>query len=255
MLKKRQQRRIAGRLARPAARIAFAKGASGLSAMRNKYRLCFEKTGALCFLGHLDLLKVFQRAVKRSGLPISYSNGFNPHQQMSFALPLPLGMAGHGEYMDIEFDVKLPAEEIITRLNEVLPEGLYILSARALCEGEKSAAALVTKAVYDIALNDSAIAGRLDEIIADLLASQEVIISRKTKGGIKTADIRKDIFELKNQTVDGNPMLFMVLSAGSMNNLKADAVVDTIYQKAEAAYDPFAVGYVRRKLLISEEFL
>lgn len=221
--------------------------------MRNKYRLCFEKTGALCFLGHLDLLKVFQRAVKRAALPISYSGGFNPHQQMSFALPLPLGMAGYGEYVDIELDVLTPTEEIIERLNHALPDGIKILSARPMAEGEKSAAALVTKAVYDITLNDAVIADKLDTVIAEILSNREIIVTKRTKSGMKEMDIRQDIFEINHLSDQDAVRLSMILSAGSTQNLKADVVVSYIYQKAETGYDPFAVGYIRRALMLSEK--
>lgn len=219
--------------------------------MRNKYRLAFQKVGALCFLGHLDLQKVFQRAVKRSKLPVSYSNGFNPHQQMSFALPLPLGMEGLCEYIDIELDIQIDTDEIIDRLNHSLPEGIKIIHAKLMEEGEKSSAALIIRAVYDTVLPyDENLKSRLDELISNILKHEEIVVTKRTKGGIKESDIRKDIFDITNKSSDESIALEMILSAGSMSNLKADVVIDYIYKKAEIEYNPFETRYVRKELLM-----
>ena len=77
-----------------------------------KYRIKFTKVGKVRFVGHLDLLKLFQRAIKRAGIPVAYSNGFNPHQLIGFAIPLPLGMASVGEYVDVELKEEV-SEDII----------------------------------------------------------------------------------------------------------------------------------------------
>jgi radical SAM-linked protein len=84
----------------------------------------FSKIGKMKYVGHLDLLKLFQRAVNRSGLPVAYSQGFNPHQRLSFALPLPLGAEGLAELVEIEWQKQLPADQIIESLNQQTPAGL-----------------------------------------------------------------------------------------------------------------------------------
>ena len=78
----------------------------------NKYRLKFSKNGKMIYIGHLDLLKFFIRLIKRTQLPIAYSNGFNPHQQLTFAIPLSLGMSSYGEYLDIQLTEPVACEEI-----------------------------------------------------------------------------------------------------------------------------------------------
>ncbi len=219
--------------------------------MRNKYRLTFTKMGAVRFLGHLDLLNMFQRSIKRAGLPISYSNGFNPHQQMSFALPLPLGVEGLNEYIDIELDEKLETQTIINKLNEKLPDGIQITSTVLLFENEKSGAALVNKAIYlaTLPINDT-IKNSLDEIIAKILEADEITVTKKTKSGLSEVDIRQDIFDVKNKSDDENITIEMTLSAGSMKNLKADVVIEYIYKTLCIEYEPAAIKYVREKLIL-----
>ena len=93
----------------------------------NKYRLKFSKSGKMIYIGHLDLLKFFIRLIKRTQLPIAYSNGFNPHQQLTFAIPLSLGMTSYGEYLDIQLTAPVDCEEIKNRCNQALPSGIEIL--------------------------------------------------------------------------------------------------------------------------------
>ena len=79
-----------------------------------RVRIRFEKTGIMRYVGHLDLMRFFQKAVKRSGLPIRYSEGFNPHQIMSFASPLGVGITSDGEYMDLTLSAEMSCDEIST---------------------------------------------------------------------------------------------------------------------------------------------
>jgi len=110
--------------------------------------ICFSKTGPMKYIGHLDLLKLFQRAVRRCGLPVNFSEGFNPHLRVTFALPLPLGMEGMREYAVFEMGEAVPADAIGERLGAVLPAGIEIIGVRYMTPGEKSPAAAVCAADY-----------------------------------------------------------------------------------------------------------
>ena len=169
-----------------------------------KIRLRFSKTDRLRFIGHLDFLRIFQQMVRRSGLPVAYSQGFNPHQILSFALPLPLGMASINDYADISFVEEVAAEEIVSRLNHGAPQGLTV-SAAYQPEGAAAAAAVI---VADYSL---ATATPVEDAINQVLASTEIVIPKKTKSGIKDTDIRPDVLAL--QQCDG--YVKMQLSAGS----------------------------------------
>ena len=95
-------------------------------------RVRFAKYGAVKFIGHLDVLRYFQKAVRRSGLKIAYSQGFHPHQIMSFASPLGVGITSEGEYMDMELTAEYTPQEIVDALNTAMVEGFTVLSAHIL---------------------------------------------------------------------------------------------------------------------------
>ena len=207
--------------------------------MEHKIRLRFSKRDGLRFIGHLDFLRVFQQIIRRSGLPIAYSQGFNPHQIISFALPLPLGMESVHDYADITLTAGVPADEIVQSLNDAAPQGLRALAAYPV-QGANAAAATVA-ADYVIALPpghcgldpyalnvgaDSISARDLQSCIAKILQSETLIIPKKTKSGIKNTDIRPDIFSI--ETTDAG--LKLRLSAGSARFLNPLLVAEQILQ-------------------------
>jgi radical SAM-linked protein len=95
----------------------------------NSIRVRFVRGNEVKFISHLDLMKVFERALRRSRLPIAYSQGFNPHPQMVFGLPLSVGVTSSCEYADFELSYELAAEDFTARLNMQLPKGLHITRA------------------------------------------------------------------------------------------------------------------------------
>jgi len=161
-------------------------------------RICFSKTGPLRYIGHLDFLKVFQQTIRRAGLPMAYSQGFNPHMQLSFALPLPLGMVSTRDYADLTLESELPGDEIVVRLNACAPTGLCVNSAWEY--SGPGAAALVMVADYlfcglplEMLENQHDIE---EKILYPVLSQDSIVIPKKTKSGIKDTDIRPDIFSL-----------------------------------------------------------
>ena len=169
-----------------------------------KIRLRFSKDGPLRYIGHLDFLKVFQQTIRRAKLPVAYSQGFNPHMLLSFALPLPLGMISSSDYADLTLEYEMPLDALISQFNAQAPSGLRILSAWAF-DGP-GAAALVTAADYMLDVQEN-----VDEIIQVLLSQESIVIPKKTKSGIKDTDIRPDILDI---SVEG-PAVMMRLSASS----------------------------------------
>lgn len=89
-----------------------------------KIRIKFSKQGAMKFIGHLDILRYFQKAMRRADVDMRYSEGFSPHQIMSFAAPLGVGLTSSGEYMDIEVLSTGSSQEMVDRLNQVMVEGI-----------------------------------------------------------------------------------------------------------------------------------
>ena len=103
-----------------------------------KVRVKWTKTGVLKFIGHLDVQRYFQKALMRAELPVSFSKGMSPHQIMSFAAPLGLGMTSEGEYADISFDWTYSSEEMLSRINAVMNEGISVLEFKEIDEKEKN---------------------------------------------------------------------------------------------------------------------
>lgn len=208
----------------------------------NKYRLKFSKTGKIKYVGHLDLLNIFQRAIKRAKLPISYSKGFNPHQIMSFAIPLPLGMESVSEYIDIQLDCFLEPNEIKETLNKHMPIGMQILDVRALEEGQKSSASIVCIGEYEIGLDIDI----LEEDIQKFLGQDEIEVEKTSKKRgkevVKTVNIKEDIFNIKY--VDKNNIIARI-STGSSKNLKPDVLVSALYKFLEKDYVKHKIVYKR----------
>ena len=113
-----------------------------------KIRIKFQKQGTVRFIGHLDVMRYFQKVMRRAEVDIRYSEGFSPHQIMSFASPLSVGLISHAEYVDIDVNSSGNSTGMVRRLNEVSAEGLEVLSYRELPETAKNAMSLVVAADY-----------------------------------------------------------------------------------------------------------
>ena len=113
-----------------------------------KIRIKFQKQGTVRFIGHLDVMRYFQKVMRRAEVDIRYSEGFSPHQIMSFASPLSVGLISHAEYVDIDVNSSGNSTGMVRRLNEVSAEGLEVLSYRELPETAKNAMSLVAAADY-----------------------------------------------------------------------------------------------------------
>ena len=218
---------------------------------RAKYRIKFTKGDRLRFIGHLDLLNLFHRAIKRAKLPVSYSKGFNPHQETSFALPLSLGYYGNGEYIDIFFNQPINSAEIVEKLNQSMPAGIKILSARLFAEGEKSAASLTEAAEYTVILPENI--GITEAQLTEFLSLEEILIEKKTKKTTAQVNIRPDILRLSSK-VEGDSIkeINMLLSAGSARSIRADSVIISLYSFCGLEYNPYALSFTREDLYRSE---
>ena len=150
----------------------------------------FEKTERLRHIGHLDIMRAMQRALRRSGLPVSYSKGFNPHILLTFASALSVGAAGKREIMEATLDEDVGPEAFLSAMNAALPPEMQLTSARAIDERRPASMAMVQAAAYDIRVLDAGAADVLREALPGFLAQAEIITDRKTKSGMKPCDIR-----------------------------------------------------------------
>lgn len=220
-------------------------------------RVKFRRGDEVKFISHLDLMKVFERAIRRARLPIAYSQGFNPHPGMVFGLPLSVGVTSEAEYGDFELtDDGLSMDEFMERLNSQLPLGLEILSAKPR-QTKKNIMATISASEYivvvgtEFAIDEKAFQAELKKF----LSQKEIIVKKKTKSGIKDTDIRSMIFDVDFQL---QPMgtfniikFTMLLSAGSKANLKPELLVETLFGILGAQFEIDRIH--RSKLYVKDQ--
>lgn len=157
------------------------------------YRLVFAKENGLKWLSHLDLVRVFERAVRRAQAPVAYSEGFNPRPRMSFYSQLAVGMTGEAEPMTIELTQRVELKEFISKLNSVMPSGLRICSAQET-EGRRLPA--IKGGEYLIGVSGAG-SDALRTAIESILASDNIVIDRNKEKESKQVDIRAGIESLE----------------------------------------------------------
>ncbi|HCT63769.1 MAG TPA: Fe-S oxidoreductase [Lachnospiraceae bacterium] len=212
------------------------------------YRFKFTKGDEIKFIGHLDIVQAFQRAIKRADLPIAYSNGFNPHQQISFASPLSLGYISEAEYGDLKLTKDLEPSEVMDRLNAVMPDGMVIKEIIRLRDGVKNTMASVSAGRYKAYLDSRITPKMIEENLEKYFAMDEILVMKKTKKNFKETDIKQDIFELKNASEGGQAIIEMVIAGGSTRNLKPESVAEGFYNFVGVEYNKFKIGFKRMEI-------
>ena len=117
-----------------------------------KIQYQFKRSTPLRFLSHLDQQRLFQRAFRRANMPVEYSQGFNPHPRMSFALAMSVGLTSDGEYGEVIVSEDIDVETFISRMNQVLPNGLEITAAKICDAGVGSLSAALYYILFGIGL-------------------------------------------------------------------------------------------------------
>ncbi len=181
-----------------------------------KYILKFEKEDIVKFVSHLDIIRVFDRAMRRAELPLGYSQGFNPHPLMTFAHPLGVGVASIGELMEMTLSEEIPTEVLIKGINSQLPQGFKVLEAKKI-EGKNNFATL-TYADYAIKA-EGCIPDNMETALRSL---KEILVDKKTKSGIKETDIKSFVKSFK-QIEKG---MFNVRLKTGAENLKPELLIN-----------------------------
>ena len=149
----------------------------------------FEKGEGIRFIGHLDLMRTMQRALRRSGLPLSFSKGFNPHIRLSFAVPLSVGVVGLRELMDVPLSGEISPEDFSAGLKGVLPPPIQVKDCSLVPDDFPSLMSLVAGADYTIRMAEEDVA-RLAPFLEGFLAQEEITSERTTKSGTKDTDLK-----------------------------------------------------------------
>ena len=150
-----------------------------------KIQYQFTRSTPLRFLSHLDQQRLFQRAFRRAEIPVEYSQGFNPHPRMSFALAMSVGLTSDGEYGEVIVSEDIDVETFISRMNQVLPQGLEIIAAKICGAGVGSLSAALSKSVYQIRIKvvPGTDLAALAAAIETYLALPQILIQKRNKKG------------------------------------------------------------------------
>jgi len=200
-----------------------------------RYRVQYSKKGPACYISHLDLLRSFERAGRRAGLPLAFTQGFNPHPKISFAAPLSVGMSGEAEYADLELTVAMPASEVFQKFSGALPEGLRLIEVRPVPDHSPALMARVDRATYraKAKLSRPFDQKKLDDAIASFLARPEIWVERKNKAGEKKKhDIRSGIFAMSGKFENDIIIIEAELKAGSDGNVRFEEMLEAFQENS-----------------------
>lgn len=223
-----------------------------------KIRIRFRKWGCMKYIGHLDMMRYFQKAMRRANIDICYSEGFSPHQIMSFAAPLGVGITSDGEYLDIEVNSTKSTKESLADLNNTMVEGVEITGYVALPENAKNAMSIVAAADYELSYKEGYESpfniNEWKEIIKKEFQDKEkFLIIKKTKKSEREVDLKPLVYHLDVIEADGKPVFNIRVSTGSVNNIKPELVLSSLYQKMDKEYEELAIQIHRKEVFALDE--
>ena len=212
-----------------------------------RMRIRYSKQGLMKFIGHLDMMRYFQKACRRAGIDVTYTEGMSPHMSMSYAFPLGVGMTSDSEYVDVDINTPLPGEEIVERLNRSAPEGIHFLQAGeiGITKAEKGMNQ-VARADYTLSFRDEY---KWDDgwkkDFAAFLEQKEILVIKKGKKTEKEVNIRPliyraEITEHKNE-VEGmfRDLILLGLASGNENSIRPELVMQAFADATGRNYTPF----------------
>lgn len=214
----------------------------------SNYVLKYKRGDEVKYISHLDFVRMFHRTVRRAGLNMAFSKGFNPHPIMTVAMPLSVGVTSDCEYMKIGFDGDYTSEEIKNRLNNAFPKGFEIIAA-VEAEGKEYDLSKLDRAEYIV---EAELEKPYLPDFESFLKNEKILVMKKSKSGVKESDIRPHIFKLELSETDGKYITIdMVVSAGNNYNLKPETVLEAISLYLPDFVPVFSMS--RRKAVLAGE--
>ena len=187
----------------------------------SKYIVGFYKSEKVKYVSHLDIIRMIGRAMRRAGLKIKHSQGFNPHPLLSFAHPLGGGISSVAELIEIELEEDISPKELSEKMDSAMPGGFGVSGVKKCTE--KSPFSALAVAGYEIVLK-----GSFDENILDFLKNDKIVMPKRTKSGVKDTDIKPLIKGAKLvQRGEGGVKLAVMLSCGN-ENLKPELFIEAL---------------------------
>ncbi|MCQ2080126.1 MAG: TIGR03936 family radical SAM-associated protein [Lachnospiraceae bacterium] len=205
-----------------------------------KYRVKFSKNGAIKYIGHLDVMRYFQKVIRRAEIPIAYSEGFSPHQILSFAFPLSVGFTSEGEYFDMELTEVVNEGNLIDMFNQKMNEGISVTNIRKLPDKSANCMASVFASKYEITIHDDILLPEnwcADSV--DHFSQLTIMVNKpKKKGGgfieINLKDYLYD-FSIINRTIS------FIVNSSSSSNIKPEFILQCVFDNLNCEYPQY--GY------------
>jgi radical SAM-linked protein len=191
-------------------------------------RVKFRKVGNLQYISHLDLQRTISRVLVRAGIPMWYTQGFNPHAKIVFGLPLSVGAESECEYLDLRIDRDMSCDEIMARLNAVLTSELCVLDAYV---APKSVFADIVWAEYDIRIRTGGLTQDLVDEMQAYLTTSPLMMDKKSKSGIRQVDITTMIRSLTATLVDGELRIAATLCVSGADYLNPEYLIRALRDK------------------------
>ena len=215
-----------------------------------KLRIKFSKHGVLKFIGHLDVMRYFQKAIRRAEIDIAYSTGFSPHQIMSFAAPLGIGLESNGEYMDIEVNSLTTSTQILETLNSQMVDGIRILEVKLLPENAGNAMASVAAASYSICFREGCQPQFLNqETVTAFFDQPEIIVTKQTKRSESTFDMKPSLYAFS--LCQDNKTLLLTVDASSSGNIKPSLVMKAYFERNNSVLDTYSLLITREETYLN----
>lgn len=194
----------------------------------------FEKTKELSYTSHLDVQRTLQRAFRRANLPLAFSKGFNPHPKLSFATALATGYTSAGEWLEVGLDQAIAPEDFLERVNAALPKGMRFVSAFAADDDFPTLSKMLVAARYIVTLYTDApvTQAALASAVEAITQSAEVIVEKKTKSGVKPANIRPEILEAEAISAsDRTAVVAVVGTLTAAGGLRAETFARALFER------------------------
>jgi len=206
-------------------------------------RIEFTKEGNAKYISHLDLIRAIQRAVRRAGVPVEYSKGFNPHSKIAYGPALAVGISSSAEYLDMSLESPVEETGLVERLNSSLPAGIRVTAAKYLPDGAPSLNAVIGAAAYRITGRPAVWTQGLEQKLRDFFEKESIFIERTDKKGRKKqVDIKPMIAEIQKVLVtDGGVLLDVVLDTGSRSNLKPTDLVEALERDTDIQFQDVCI--------------
>lgn len=213
-----------------------------------RLRICFARRGGARYLSHLELMRLWERALRRAGLRVAHSHGYNPHPKLSFAAALPVGVAGDAELLEVQLESSREPAQVAHDLAARLPEGVEVRSVEEVPPGAPVLQRILRAAEYVALCPRETDGGRLRNEAERLLSASSLPRERRTEERVRTYDLRPLIRRLEVvQDEVGRVQVKMQLKADTQGAGRPDEVL------REMGLDPAGCDITRTRLLLAEE--